>query len=352
MRSEGRRKVLFVWTGVTSYMADCWRALATSADVELKVVIDRANTAKGLAFDEADVLHGLDCAVVDGDKDAALAWLGAWRPDAMFVVGWRSPVSRAFATARQFEGVAKVIAFDMPWQWRLRKFAARLVLKPYLRHFAACYVPGVRARRYARWLGFGPCSVYTGLFGVKAPEEGAGAAEREPFFLYVGRLSSEKNIRKLALAYRRYRARCTGAPWPLVCCGKGDESRRLVGQEGVELRGFLQPEAVRDLQRRAGALVLTSAFDPWPLVILEAVSAGLPVICTPACGDHLELVGENGIVTDDTASAMEEMAREHVRYCTAAREAVARAKPYWSVAWAARTRGLVEDVLAREGEDR
>ena len=38
-RGLGAMKVLFIWTGVASYMADCWRVLANSESVELKVVI-------------------------------------------------------------------------------------------------------------------------------------------------------------------------------------------------------------------------------------------------------------------------------------------------------------------------
>ncbi len=345
-----KTRILFVWTGVTSYMADCWRALAALDDIELKIVIDRANTARSLAFDEAQVLHELDCTLVSSDVGTALSSLGDWVPDAVFIVGWHSPVCRAFAQAECYRDVAKILVFDMPWEWKLRKFAARFVLARYLRHFDACYVPGIRARRYARWLGFSPEVIFTGLFSVKEPEKGAEiAVPREPFFLYVGRFSSEKRIRKLAAAYRAYRKRCEGEPWKLVCCGMGDEMYWLAQEEGVELRGFLQPDEVHALQRRAGALVLTSKFDPWPLVILESVSVGLPVICTPACGDHIELVGENGIVTENTASAMLEMSQHWARYLRAAEVAIARAAPYWSGAWTKRTRTLVEEVLNKKG---
>ena len=350
MNSSNKCRVLFVWTGVTSYMADCWRALAQSSDIDLKVVIDRANTAKDLAFDEAQVLRGLDCTIVSGDAESAFASLGDWIPDAAFIVGWHSPVCRAVAQSVRYRDVAKILVFDMPWEWKARKFAARFALARYLRLFDACYVPGARARRYARWLGFVPESIFTGLFSVKEPEKGeTPAAPREPFFLYVGRLSPEKRIRELAVAYRAYRTRCAGAPWKLVCCGMGDERHWLSHEEGVELRGFLQPGEVRALQRRAGALALTSKFDPWPLVMLESVSVGLPIICTPACGNHVELVGENGIVTEDTASAMLALSRDWSRYLVAAQSAVVRAQPYWCGAWAQRTCALVEKVLSRKG---
>lgn len=337
---------------MTSYMADCWRALAAFDGIELKIIIDRANTTASLAFDEAQVLRGLDCVLVPSDAASAFATLGDWLPDAAFIVGWHSPVCRAFAESVRYRDSAKILVFDMPWEWKIRKFAARFVLARYLRLFDACYVPGVRARWYARWLGFCPTAIFTGLFSVKEPEKDVKtAAPREPSFLYVGRFSPEKRIRKLAAAYRAYRKHCAGHPWKLVCCGMGEEMHWLAQEEGVELRGFLQPDEVHALQRRAGALVLTSKFDPWPLVILESVSVGLPVICTPACGDHIELVGDNGIVTDDTASAMHEMARNWTRYQAAAQCAITRAQPYWCGVWAKRTFELVREVLQRKGGD-
>lgn len=51
-------KILFVWTGVTSYMADCWRELSSRPGVELKVVVEAAPS--GRHFDAAQILSGLD----------------------------------------------------------------------------------------------------------------------------------------------------------------------------------------------------------------------------------------------------------------------------------------------------
>ena len=55
--------ILFVWTGVTSYMADCWRELSCLEGVSLQVVVEQV--ASGRAFDAAKVLSGFDCCVVE-----------------------------------------------------------------------------------------------------------------------------------------------------------------------------------------------------------------------------------------------------------------------------------------------
>ena len=59
-------KILFVWTGLTSYMGDCWRELAGRKDVDLKVVVAvEARNARQIDFKGSDVLRGLDAVVVD-----------------------------------------------------------------------------------------------------------------------------------------------------------------------------------------------------------------------------------------------------------------------------------------------
>jgi glycosyltransferase involved in cell wall biosynthesis len=116
-------------------------------------------------------------------------------------------------------------------------------------------------------------------------------------FLFVGRYTEVKGIGTLMQAYRQYRQSCNGEPWPLVCCGKGPMEGLIEAEEGVINRGFVQPDEMRDIWKEAGCFLLPSRFDPWPLVIVEACAAGLPVICTDVCGSSVELIREqyNGI---------------------------------------------------------
>ena len=63
------------------------------------------------------------------------------------------------------------------------------------------------------------------------------------------------------------------------------EIRRL-GLKNVKTYGRLNKEGVRDLLYRSDALVLASRSEVQPLVLLEAMSTGIPVIsteCVPRC---------------------------------------------------------------------
>ena len=290
--------ILFVWTGVTSYMADCWRALASLPDVSLKIVIEEKNEP-GTAFKAEEVLKGLDYRMVLEGAGLDLSLPEGWRPDVMFIVGWHAKTCRAFATADEWKNVSKVCVFDMPWQWKVRKFVARFVLWRYLQHFRAAFVPGRAAACYARWRGFR--KVQTGLFGIDTQK--FAAVERtnlQPYFLYMGRNSPEKRLDDLRAAYAHY-AQKVENPWPLRMIGKGLEG------------GFVQPHEIPALVARAGALVLASDFDPWPLVIAESCAAGTPVICTESCTNRFELLRENGDVvkTGDVAALAAALERMH-----------------------------------------
>ena len=347
--------ILFVWTGITSYMPDCWRALCRLENVCLKVIIETSRCPTQTAFHAAELLAGLDVTVCyddeEIDREQWVEQMRSFRPDVMFLVGWHARTPRYFATEKCWEQLPKILIFDLPFQWRIRKLLAPIVLHPYLNHFCWAFVPGRRAEQYARWLGFR--KVQKGLFSIRFSE--TEPVLRTDGFLYVGRFSREKRLDVLVSAYRLYREKIGrrvphSQPWPLTCCGKGEEESCLRNQEGVEILGFCSPDEVRALYATKRALVLCSDFDPWPLVILEAVSHGMPVICTSACGDADELIHENGIVcrprnVKEIAEAMVTMhlnAEEWQRRGMAGRRL---AEPYGCEAWARRVLSLSSEVM-------
>lgn len=358
--------IVFFWTGVTAALVPCWRELARRPGVRLVVFLELPRRANW-AFDTAAVFEGIDCRIRSADEplDAAAldAEIRALAPDVAVVLGWRSRLCRAAAEGAALAGVPKLFAFDMPFAWSVRKLLAPVVLRRYLRRFVAAVVPGEWSAAYARHLGFEESRIERGLLGLDtaALAEAARARAALPAhprrFLFVGRYVREKRLDLLVAAYRRYRARVSD-PWGLTCCGMGPEAGRLRGIEGIEDRGFVQPGEMSEVLAAHGAFVLASDYDPWPMVIAEAVAAGLPVVCTSACGTSVELVRSyfNGRVTGpgDVAGFAEALEWVHAHEAEArwiGERGMPLAAPYAKEVWADRVSGICTRLTSRAATD-
>jgi glycosyltransferase involved in cell wall biosynthesis len=113
------------------------------------------------------------------------------------------------------------------------------------------------------------------------------------YFLYLGRLSEEKDVGTLLTAWHRVR-------WPLLVVGDGPERSRLeaMAPAGVEFRQTVPPSVAAELLRRARAILLPSiCYEGEPRVVLEAYAAGVPVVAS-GIGGLADLVpdGLSGIV--------------------------------------------------------
>jgi glycosyltransferase involved in cell wall biosynthesis len=128
----------------------------------------------------------------------------------------------------------------------------------------------------------------------------ASANER---FVFVGRLAPEKG----GLAFAKA-ARQLGVPVTFVGDGPEAEAIKAANPE-AEITGWLAPGAVQAQLTRARALVFPSLwYEGQPLVPIEALVRGLPVVCG-AWTAAAEVVrdGENGVVyTSPTVSALAE----------------------------------------------
>lgn len=121
------------------------------------------------------------------------------------------------------------------------------------------------------------------------------------YFLYLGRLSNEKDVRLLIDSWCPELGR-------LVIAGDGPDAvalRSLGERAGVEFIGVVPPAEVPFLLARARALLFPSrSFEGMPRAVLEAYAAGVPVIASDA-GALPEVVTENetGLLVAGTREA-------------------------------------------------
>ena len=202
-------------------------------------------------------------------------------------------------------------AFDRP-----ENFIKKMIKTIIFRSVDGVFGYGTRARAYTMSYGVSgdhwhkrcqaaalPHDYNTALVLQKRLKLAAPA--EAPRFLYVGRLSQEKNLGRLLEAYAIVKRAIPAAQ--LMIVGGGLQQAALEKQAAElgfdPMQIFVGSKAGQDLYdeyAKATCFVLPSLSEPWGLVVNEALHYGCPVIVSDRCGCVPELVieGETGFVHD------------------------------------------------------
>ncbi|ELS32332.1 MULTISPECIES: glycosyltransferase family 4 protein [Pseudanabaena] len=350
-------KIVFCWSDISGYMAACWRSLQARQEIDLFVIAFQARTQT--AFSDG-LMQGIPCRLLGlqerNDTKLIKELISQQNPDAIVLCGWFHHPYRQLAFAKNLQNIPLIMGMDTPWWGNWKQHLAPWILRSYLKQMAHVVVTGERSWQYAYRLGIPLENISLGLYGIdyEAYAPLLAARRRSPWprsFLFVGRYSHDKAIDLLATAYRLYRSQ-VGDPWDLVCCGQGDLESHLQDQVGITNRGFVQPAAMTDIWLKAGALVLPSRFDPWPIALVEAAAAGLAIICTQVCGSAVEVIRSeyNGIIIppDRPEALAASLLTIHNHYNELAiwgTRSQDLAQPYRSEIWAQRWLAIFNSVL-------
>jgi len=153
-------------------------------------------------------------------------------------------------------------------------------------------------------------------------------------FIYVGRVSSEKNIDVMLEAFRLLRSQ--DMEWALAVVGDGPDLERLKAtyssDSSVVFTGYLHGKQLATAYASADALVFPSMSDTFGNVVLEAHASGLPAIVSDKGGPQ-EIVRafDSGIITDARspepfAEAMRNLAHDEIAYLQYRERALASAQ--------------------------
>ena len=148
--------------------------------------------------------------------------------------------------------------------------------------------------------------------GVDAPADWSPNAPKTKTVSFISRLQERKHperVVQLAATMPEVRFIIAGPDEGML-----PELQRLTNSlalRNLEFIGAIPFSEVQALLRKSTALLLPSEGEVFPMIVLESLSVGTPVIITSSCGLADAIESSGGVVTDGTISALES-AVEHI----------------------------------------
>lgn len=216
----------------------------------------------------------------------------SFAPDFLIVTGWNLKIIRQVARHFKKQNIVTVCMADTPWEGSIKQITKALLGRFILHQcFNIMWVPGLKASILAKFVGFKDNNLWLNLYC--ADSDVYLYSERDTAevgnFLFIGRYEIEKNIDGLVTSYIQYRKRSKN-PWNLICVGGGKLEHKMLNVEGILLLGWRNSAEIAMLMKSCNALFLPSTFEPWGVVVHEAVSAGLPLLLSTEVGSGAEFL--------------------------------------------------------------
>ncbi len=237
-------------------------------------------------------------------------------PTLIIIAGYHHPTSYAvWWYAKRRRSKLYLLCESTPFDKRSRRGWVEGLKWAFIRICDGYIVPGKASAAYLKSYGvderlivFAPNSIDTDSFPGYAPADDE-LLERErqrfmqefslpPFnLLFVGRLAPGKGADVAINVVKRLQN--DGMEVGLILVGDGPLRGQLearVQREGVRhtaFLGFKQPGEMAFCYRMGHLLIHPAESEPWGLVVNEAMTCGVPVLCSPKVGAAQDLVIED-----------------------------------------------------------
>jgi glycosyltransferase involved in cell wall biosynthesis len=239
------------------------------------------------------------------------------RPDVIICGGFNIATIMAWLYSVLFGG-KYVIWTEATLHTDGKASAPRLMLRRLLAGGAKAFIDaGTLAREYVRFLrpDIDPSRLFRAFNCIdkdkfqrptqKNPEFLKGRNLPERNLIFVGKLIERKGLPALIDVYREILKR---APFRvgLLLIGEGplresiEKIRATENLQDLHVEGWVKYEDTAHYYAMADAFILLSAVDHNPLVLLEALAVGVPIVCSSGACNAMDFVrpGVNGYIVD------------------------------------------------------
>lgn len=145
-------------------------------------------------------------------------------------------------------------------------------------------------------------------FEKESVKKELGFLPEDKLIINVGQLIEQKNQKLLVSSFKEFLE--TNPQYKLLILGEGILRTSLEAQ--IDSLGLTEKVFLMGIQKdipkfhsASDFFVLSSLFEGFPVVVIEALACGLPVISTPVAGsDEYILEGKNGLVVESDVSSL------------------------------------------------
>ena len=272
------------------------------------------------------------------------------------LAGWGHWVVRLAILCCKIRGVPFSVESDSPLLTDLsgfRESLKRLLYPVWMRWISYAIPGGSRQAAFFRYYGVPEEKIVISYMTIDTNKirqtpslsksdfrSAQGIPQNQVLFTFVGRLLAQKGIDTLLQAFEKMHSTCPNAALAVV--GDGPE-RTMVEQAAAKFPGRIwvagrqSSAGVVAWLRASDVFVLPSRDEHWGLVVNEAMTCGLPLVVSDACGcvDDLVVTGRNGIVFQvenaaKLAEAMTQLSLNESQRTSMGRESESMIQP-WTI---------------------
>lgn len=287
-----------------------------------------------------------------------------FNPTLMLVSGRRmDPFYYRSSKYFKSKGVYTVTLQDTQYENSFRQLIISIFSRfLYKNAFCGFWGSGFQQSAFAFRLGFTFSEIYDGFY-VADETTFKNIYNFKPYrisktFIYVGRLSQEKNIQKLIDAIDILNLK-TCQNNELIIVGDGPLRNSLRFNDNVKLLGFKNASEILDISKEADAFCLPSNYEPWGVVVHEFAQMGFPLLCSNKCGaiSSFLIDGYNGFVFDQ--SSIDSIFEALLKFVSLSDKSIIEmgsnsltlSKKYTYDSWSATLRSLVFKSLTNKVND-